>query len=241
MAAGAGLLTGKVAIVQGATGELGAAVLRQLRASGASTALAVRKPWQVDKTIETFGSARMLVGCVPTADGEAAAGFVKGAIDALGPIDALLCCNGAFRGGAIGKDGGDDLRELLDANLLAGATLARAVVGPMRRRRTGSLVFVGSAAVARAGAGMANYVASKAALHEWVRALAAELQDSGVRAAALLPETIDTQKNRAAMPAADHSAWQPLDLVARALIELAFAALPPAAGPGPLYPVPRSG
>jgi len=239
MAAGAGLLTGKVAMLQGATGELGAAVVRQLRASGASTALAVRRPWQVDKTIETFGSARMLVGCVPTGDGEAAAGFVKGAIDALGPIDALFCCNGAFRGGAIGKDGGDDLRDLLDANLMAGATLARAVVGPMRRRRTGSLVFVGSAAVARAGAGMANYVASKAALHEWVRVLAVELQDSGVRAAALLPETIDTQKNRAAMPAADHSAWQPLELVARALIELAFA--PAAAGPGPLYPVPRSG
>ena len=241
MAAGAGLLSDKVAIVQGATGELGAAVVQQLRERGASTAIAVRKPWQVDKTIEIFGSARMLVGCVPSADGEAAAGFVKGATDALGPIDALLCCNGAFRGGAIGKDGGGDLRDLLEANLMAGVTLARAVVGPMRRRRTGSLVFVGSAAVGRSGAGIANYVASKAALHEWVRALAVELQDSGVRAAALLPETIDTQKNRAAMPAADFASWQPLDAVARALIELAFAAPAADRGPGPLYPVPRSG
>ncbi len=237
MAADAGSLRGKVVAISGATGDLGGALVSRLRAHGARLAIAVRRPWQVEKIVQTVGKDGVLVGCVPTGDGEAAAGFVKGAKDALGPIDALLCANGAFRGSAIGKDPAEELTELLDANLLAGATLARAVVGPMLRRRTGVIVAVGSAAVGHAGAGVANYLASKAALHEWVRALAIELTGSGVRAAAILPTTIDTEKNRAAMPDQDPGQWQPMGLVVQTMLDVAFA--PP--GPGPLYPVAKSG
>ena len=81
------------------------------------------------------------------------------------------------------KEAAEELQELLEANLLTATNLARAVLGGMRRRRAGSLVFVGAAAVGTAASGMANYLASKAALHEFVRALALELHDSGVRAA----------------------------------------------------------
>jgi NAD(P)-dependent dehydrogenase (short-subunit alcohol dehydrogenase family) len=231
MAIDAGLLSGRVVVVGGATGEVGGALVRRLRDHGVRVGVAVRRPWQVDRIHDAFGRRDVLVGCVPTVDGEAAAGFAKGVRDALGPIDALLCANGAFRGGDVGQDSHSELQDLLEANLLAGATLARAVVGPMQRRRTGSLVFVGSAAVGLGTA--ANYLASKAALHEWVRALAIQLAGSGVRAAAVLPTTIDTEKNRAAMPTADRSAWQSVDAVVEAVLAAAFAP----SGPGPLYPV----
>lgn len=227
----------RVVVVAGATGELGASLVRTLRQHGARVALAVRKPWQVAKMIETYGNDRLLVSSVPAGDAEACAGFVKGATDALGPIDALFCANGAFRGNPIGRDPNDELDELLEANLRTGAALARAVVGPMKRRRTGSLVFVGSAGVGGPGAGLVNYLASKAALHEWVRALADDVRDTGVRVGAVLPTTIDTSANRAAMPTADRSGWLSLDAVASAMLEVAFGQ----PGPGPLYPVPVRG
>ena len=82
---------------------------------------------------------------------------------------------------------------------------------------------------------MANYLASKAALHEYVRALADELRLSPVRAVALLPGTIDTDANRAAMPTADRSAWLAVPTVVEALLRLALGVLPQESGP--LYPI----
>lgn len=224
----------KVVLLNGATGELGRELTNQLLQRGARVALVVRKAWQVDRVREELGSDDVLVACVPSQDAQAAAGVVKGAEDALGPIQSFLCPSGAFAAGPIGEDPGGQLQSLLEANLLAGATLARAVVGPMKRRRTGSLVFVGSSAVGQGGAGLANYLASKAALTEWVRALADELQEVGVRAAAVLPGTIDTQANRKAMPDANTAGWLPLAAVAGAILSCAEGGLP---GPGPLYPL----
>jgi NAD(P)-dependent dehydrogenase (short-subunit alcohol dehydrogenase family) len=242
MAIDADSLADKVFLLAGATGALGAELTGVLRRGGAKLAVAVRRPWQVDKVRQQLGSDGVLVGCVPALDSEAAAGFVKGAADALGPIDALLCAAGAFAAAPIGKDPQDQLRGLLEANLLVGATLARAVVGPMIRRRTGALVFVGSAAVGSAGSSVVNYLASKAALAEWVRALAHELDGTGVRAAALLPGTLDTAANREAMPDADRSQWVPVAQLAEAMIRCAVAAWDgtAGAGTGPLYPVPAA-
>ncbi len=215
-------LAGKTAVVAGATGQVGAALVRRLLAAGAKVALPVRKPWQVEKLKEAFAAPGVFVGCVPETDGEAAAGFAKGVADALGPIAALVCATGAFDGGAIGRDPAGQLQELLQANLLAPANLARAVVGPMKRRKHGRLVFVGSAGVGSGGAGAANYLASKAALHEWVRALDHEVAADGVRATAVVVGTIDTPANRAAMPDADRSQWVAVEQVVEALLLAAF-------------------
>lgn len=219
----------RTAIVVGATGALGRAVTGLLRARGVRVGIAVRRPWQVEGETKIHGRDGVLVGCVPSGDGEAAAGFAKGVRDALGPIDALFCCNGAFRAAEVGADPQDELSTLLEANLVAAATMARAVVPTMKRRQSGSLLFVGSAQVGRGGSGMANYLASKAALHEYVRALAAELQGSGVRVHAVLPGTLDTPANRKDMAGADTASWLPLEQVAERMLGLAFE--PAAAAP----------
>jgi len=227
---------GKAVLLSGATGELGSALALGLLRRGARIAVAVRKPWQIERVREQVGSDRVLVACVPAQDAQAAAGFVKGAEDSNGPTAAYLCASGAFAADPIGRDPSGQLQNLLEANLLTGVTLARAVVGPMKRRRTGALMFVGSSAVGSGGAGMVNYLASKAALTEWVRALAVELRDSGVRVAAVVPGTLDTAANRQAMPDADRSGWLPLDAVVHEILACAGAGL---AGPGPLYPLSR--
>jgi NAD(P)-dependent dehydrogenase (short-subunit alcohol dehydrogenase family) len=227
------LCSGKVVVLSGATGAVGGALARRLHAGGARLGIAVRRPWQVAKVTEALGEQGVLVGCVPSADAEAAAGFAKGVIDALGPIDALLCAAGAFSAAPFGKEDSGALRGLLEANFVTPATLARAVVGPMRRRRSGRMVFFGAGAVGGpGGAGMSAYLASKAALHELVRVLSAELRDSGVTAAAVLPGVIDTAANRAAMPEADRSGWQDVDAVVDLALRCALGEPP---GPGPLY------
>jgi len=228
---------GKVVLLCGATGTLGSALARHLLQRGSRLGIAVRRPWQVAKVVETYGPTRTLVGHVPSQDGEAAAGFVKGVADALGPISAFLCTAGTRRDAPIGKDPAGELAELLEANLLAGCNLARAVVGPMRRRRTGSLVFVGSGEVGAGGTGSVGFLTAKAALHEYVRALACELADTGVRAAAVLPTTLDTPANRQRLPAADPRGWQPVEQVVEALLDCAFGPPPP----GPLLRLPGQG
>ncbi|MFO1076526.1 MAG: SDR family oxidoreductase [Planctomycetota bacterium] len=228
-----GELAAHVVVLVGATGALGSAFARHVFERGGRLAVAVRKPWQVDKLRGELGGDRLLVGVVEPGDGEAAAGFAKGAGDALGPVTALVCTSGAFAANPVGKDPAGELRELLEANLISGATLARALVPGMRRRGRGALVFVGSLAVGNEPLS-ANYLASKAALHEYVRVLADELAGSGVHAAAILPGTLDTEANRRAMPAADRSRWTPL---ATAVAALAAAAFEPARGGGPLVPL----
>lgn len=235
MPANADLIANKVILLAGATGQLGQALARQLHQRGARLGIAVRKPYEVDSVAKALPRERVLVGCVPPQDGEAAAGFAKGTKDAFGPIDAFFCTAGAFRHGPVGRDPAPELADLLEANLLTPRNLARAVVSPMLRRRTGSMVFVGAAAVGGPGGeGMVNYLASKAALHEWVRALAVEVKHQGVRIAAVLPTVIDTPANRAAMPDADPSQWQSVQQVIDRMVECAFGQ---PAGEGPLYRV----
>lgn len=230
-------LRDQVVVLAGATGAVGGAFAREVLDRGGKVAATVRRPWQVASLAAALGRERVLVGCVPANDGEAAAGFLKGARDALGPVTAVVCTAGAFQAAAVGKEPAGELQELLEANLLTGATLARAAVGGFRRRRTGVLVFVGSAQVGT-GQGPTNYLASKAALHEYVRTLAAELAGSGVRAVALLPGTLDTPASRRAMPDVDPSAWTPPGALVQALCAHAFG--PPLPG-GPLYPLPIRG
>lgn len=232
MAPGSNELKDHVVVLQGATGALGAAFARHVLTHGGRLAAAVRKPRQVDSLRTALGHDRLLVGVVGPGDSEAAAGFAKGANDALGPVTAYVCTSGAFAASQVGKDPAGELRELLEANVTSAATLARALVPGMRRRKAGSLVFVGSRAV---GSGaFANYLASKAALHEYVRALASELVGTGVRAAAILPDTLDTEANRKAMPDADPAGWTPLAVAVEALTAHAFG--PPRDG-GPLFPL----
>jgi 3-dehydrosphinganine reductase len=180
-------LRDQVVVVAGATGRLGQAVARQVLAGGGRVAAAVRKPWQVAKVQEALGRERVLVGLVAAQDTEAAAGFAKGAKDALGPVTAFVGAAGAYAPRAIGNEPGGDLAEQLEANLLANATLARALLSQLRRVRRGELLFVG-AGPASLRTGSVAFAAAKQALHGYVEALASDLAGSGVTVAAALPD-----------------------------------------------------
>lgn len=179
-------LRNQVVVVAGATGRVGSCVARLVLASGGKVAAAVRKPWQVGKLQGELGKERLLVGLVPALDTEAAAGFVKGANDALGPLTSFVGAAGSYAPRVSGREPGSDLAEHLEANLLANATLARAVLPGMRRRRRGCLAFVGAGPNGLA-AGSAAFAAAKEALHGYVRSLALDLEGSGIVTGVVLP------------------------------------------------------
>ncbi|MBI5852588.1 MAG: SDR family oxidoreductase [Planctomycetes bacterium] len=224
-------LHGAAVIVSGATGAVGKGLLSRLVAIGALPAVAVRKPWQVETTRALLAGGPGLVAHVGTRDGEAAAGFQKGVTDALGPVRALISTSGRFASAEIGRDpAGEDL-DLLEANFLTVHNFVRAVAAGMRRRRAGNIVLCGSASVGHGGSGIALYLASKAALHEYARALAVELAPHGVAVALVTPRTIDTAAVRQSMPAADRTTWQSVDEVVDRLIDAAIARPSTAADP----------
>jgi NAD(P)-dependent dehydrogenase (short-subunit alcohol dehydrogenase family) len=96
---------------------------------------------------------------------------------------------------------------MLELNLKPGFNLARAGMPPMMERGGGAFVGVSAQAVFRPFAGAAGYLAAKAAVLSFIRALDAEYKQHGIRCNAILPNVIDTPANREAMPDADHSKW----------------------------------
>ncbi len=214
-------------LVQGATGAVGAAVVRALAAQGARVSVAVRRRWQVARVEALLREAGVagqdqLVAVVDSEDAEAAAGLVKGGEDALGPLAAFVSAAGAFAMAPLGEEPSAQAGELWRANFASVHTLARAVVIPMRRRRAGALVFTGAAVVlGTPPAKLALYAASKAALHAYAASLRAELHPHGVRVSVVAPSVIDTAANREAMPDADRAGWVSADTVAACLVAAA--------------------
>jgi NAD(P)-dependent dehydrogenase (short-subunit alcohol dehydrogenase family) len=98
---------------------------------------------------------------------------------------------------------------MMDANLETVHRSLRALLPPMVARKHGSIVAIGSRAAVdpASSAKAAAYAASKAATVALVQAVAAEVREHGVRVNAVLPSTMDTPANRAAMPNADPARW----------------------------------
>jgi NAD(P)-dependent dehydrogenase (short-subunit alcohol dehydrogenase family) len=169
------------------------------------------------------------------ADPRSARAFVDSAAAALGSLDGLALVAGGWAGGTRFEDAPvDEMARMLRANLDTAANVCRAAL-PRLREGGGSVVVVGSRGAQAGGAGMAAYAVSKEAVHALVRVLAAENQDRGVRFNAVLPGTIDTGANRAAMPGADRQRWTSPEAIARTIAYL----LSPRSAPvtGALVPV----
>ncbi|MBI4593777.1 MAG: SDR family NAD(P)-dependent oxidoreductase, partial [Candidatus Rokubacteria bacterium] len=111
--------------------------------------------------------------------------------------------------------------RMLRLNLTSTFTAARAVVSHMVATGSGRIVTVGSRAVVPAQGGFIAYTVAKSGVIAFTQALAAELRGSGVTVNCVLPSTMDTPANRAAMPDADRRGWVPVESVAEAIAFLA--------------------
>jgi NAD(P)-dependent dehydrogenase (short-subunit alcohol dehydrogenase family) len=147
---------------------------------------------------------------------------VDQAIGRFGRIDVLCNLAGAFRMGApVHETSAGDWDFLLDVNARSLLNTARAVVPRMLASGGGKIVNVGAYAAQKGAANMGAYVASKSAVIRLTEAMAAELRSHNINVNCVLPTTLDTPENRAAMPQADPRRWVAPEDLAEAIAFLA--------------------
>jgi NAD(P)-dependent dehydrogenase (short-subunit alcohol dehydrogenase family) len=200
-----------VALVTGAGGALGSEVARTLAARGDKVVLfdAAAAKARLEEIAAKLPATAVVAGDVTDdAVWREALPRVQRELGGLPTLAALIA--GGWRGGKPLHESDDETwRAMMTSNLeTARRSLARLLPGMVAAKR-GAVVVVGSRVVEQpwTGAGAAAYAASKSAVVALAQAAAAEVLEHGVRINAVLPSTMDTAANRAAMPKADPSRW----------------------------------
>jgi NAD(P)-dependent dehydrogenase (short-subunit alcohol dehydrogenase family) len=194
---------GAEVLVAGGTGALGAAVVKELVASG----YPVAATWVVEKERERLeGVEGVELIKADLFDPDEAASAVA-AISEIGAVVNLV--GGYAEGGRVHETEPDEFERLMRLNLRPNVLLARAAIPRFLRRGGGAFVAVSARPALRPFPGAAPYIVAKAAVLAFVQTLDAEYRHDGVRANAVLPSVIDTPANRAGQPDADHSKWVP--------------------------------
>ncbi len=155
----------------------------------------------------------------------AASAAMESAIGIHGRVDSLIHLVGGYAGGRkLAEETPASFDSLFDLNVRSAFHVLRAVLPLMRRNGHGRIVLTASRAAVEPSPGSALYAASKAALVSLARSAGAEYADSAITVNAVLPGTLDTPANRAAMPDADFSKWVNPDHVAGLMVFLASSA-----------------
>jgi len=184
-------LSGKTALVTGASGGIGGAIARSLHAQGATVGLGGRNEEALNALAGELGEN---VHALPASldDAEAAAGLVKAAEQAMGSVEILVNNAGLTRDMLAIRMSDEDWAAVIEVNLTASFRLSRAVLRGMMKARWGRIVNITSVVGATGNPGQSNYVASKAGLTGMSKALAAEVASRGITVNCVAPGFIST-------------------------------------------------
>jgi len=184
-------LSGKTALVTGASGGIGGAIARALHGQGARVALSGTRREALDQLAQELGERTAVVPCNLT-DAEALAKLPGEVEGALGGPDILVNNAGLTRDTLAMRMKDADWEQVLDVNLTAAFRLSRGVLKGMMKRRWGRIVNISSVVGATGNPGQANYVAAKAGLIGLSKALAAEVATRGITVNCVAPGMIAT-------------------------------------------------
>jgi NAD(P)-dependent dehydrogenase (short-subunit alcohol dehydrogenase family) len=212
-------MQGKIVLITGAKGGLGTDVTKAFLDFGATVVGVSRSIQQTDFSSLNFAAYPAdITQPQPTRD------LITKVIAKYGRIDVLVHVMGGFAAGKIHETDDETWERMRDLNLSSAFYIAREVLSRMRESGGGRLIAIGSLAAVEPHAGIGAYVATKTALASLYRTIALENADKNITANVILPGTMDTPTNRAAMPKADPSKWvQPAD-VAKVVLLLASEA-----------------
>jgi 3-oxoacyl-[acyl-carrier protein] reductase len=190
-------LTGKSALVTGASGGIGRAIALALAGAGARVALSGTRRDALESVAKEIAAAHSgstaVVVTANLSDAASVEQLAKDAEAALGGgIDILVNNAGITRDNLSIRMKDDEWQSVLDVNLTAGFRLARAVTKGMMKRRWGRVIGIGSVVGTTGNAGQVNYAAAKAGLVGMTKALAAELATRGITANVVSPGFIQT-------------------------------------------------
>lgn len=193
-------LEGKVVAVTGAFGQLGRAVVHEVRAQGGRVALLDVVPGDAPERCRAWKVDLTTLADTTRVFDEIAEHFDR--------IDGLANIAGGFSWQTLGES--EDLAEwsaLHSINLQTCVTASKAVLPWLQRSGGGRIVNVGALGAVKGTSGMGAYAASKAGVMRFTEALADEVKQQGITVNAVLPSIIDTPANRADMPKANHDRW----------------------------------
>ncbi len=180
-------LTGKTALVTGASGGIGAAIARTLHRAGARVVLSGTRIAALEALAGELGEVALPLAC-DLADGAAVDGLVAAAEALAGAdLDILIANAGIARDTLLVRMKDADWAEVMKVNLESYFRLARAGVRGMMRRRSGRIIAVTSVVGVIGNAGQANYAASKAGIIGFSKALAHEVASRGITVNCVAP------------------------------------------------------
>jgi NAD(P)-dependent dehydrogenase (short-subunit alcohol dehydrogenase family) len=202
-------LENRVALVTGASGNLGKAVAKALFEAGARLALVDRS---IEKLTRAFSDLpderRLLVGGAEMTSDPSVSGMVQTVVDHFGSIDILVNTVGGYSAGAdVDQVELAAWDHMMDLNAKSSFLACHHVVPHMRSRGSGKIINIGARTAFSGSPGAAPYSASKAAVLRLTESLSAELKATGINVNCVIPGTIDTPGNRSSMPDADVSKW----------------------------------
>jgi 3-oxoacyl-[acyl-carrier protein] reductase len=184
-------LTGKTALVTGASGGIGGEIARALHGAGATVALSGTREGPLEELAATLGERAHVVPC-DLSDAAAVDALPKRASEAMGGLGILVNNAGITRDGLFMRMSDEDWQQVLDVNLTATMRLCRASLRGMMKARWGRIVNVGSVVGSIGNPGQANYAAAKAGLAGLTKSIAHEVAPRGVTANMVAPGFITT-------------------------------------------------
>jgi 3-oxoacyl-[acyl-carrier protein] reductase len=191
-------LSGRVALVTGASRGIGLAIAQRLAGQGAQVVAAARgdNARPVAEAI-AGGGGRAEPIALDVTEPAAVEAAVKGIVERHGRIDVLVNNAGIAKDQLMLRMKRDDWDAVLSTNLTAAFALTQAALKPMIRQRAGRIICVSSVVGQAGNAGQANYAASKAGLIGFAKSVALEVASRGITVNVVAPGLIDTDMTRA--------------------------------------------
>lgn len=184
-------LTGKRALVTGASGGIGGAIARALHGRGATLAVSGTREAPLQALADELGE-RVEVLPANLRDAEAVDGLAKRALEAMGGVDILVNNAGVTQDQLFMRMSDEDWTKVLDVNLSSVVRLTRGVLRGMMKSRWGRIVNISSVVGVTGNPGQANYAASKAAVIGMSKSLAAEVASRGITVNCVAPGFVAT-------------------------------------------------
>lgn len=184
-------LTGKCALVTGATGGIGGEIAKALHAAGATVGLSGTRAERLEAVASELGDrAHVLPANLSDPDGPDA--LAKAAEEAMGAVDIVVNNAGLTRDNLAMRMKDDEWDQVLEVNLSSGFRLCRAAIKGMMKRRSGRIIGITSVVGVTGNPGQVNYAAAKAGMIGMYKSLAREVASRNITVNAVAPGFIET-------------------------------------------------
>jgi 3-oxoacyl-[acyl-carrier protein] reductase len=193
-----GGLKDAVALVTGGSRGIGRAIVEVLAAAGMEVVFTYREnAGAAQEVIASCPGARVTAEPLDVRDPAACTAFVDRVAERTGRIDLLVNNAGVIRDNLLAMLEDEDIRLVLDTNVVGAFNMARALVPHLFAQRRGKIINISSVSGEKGGRGQTNYAASKGAINAFTRSLAVELAPRGINVNAVAPGVIETEMSRA--------------------------------------------